>query len=508
MALNNSANDAFVKEIPVNKDNECVVLACAIKSVEHRRLLIRRVEFYQFRIDYAQAIFWAIQKLVQEGYEVTPDTILTRAKSAPVKIFPEFSDIENLVEKFDLMPVKEYEEIAINKLIEDHTKANLLKNTFDVVLKKLVDNTTTLGQIKDVYSELIKTIDKSALGVKNNYSTVSELTAQFLSEKERAIAKRTCGFDNLDKRLSEGLKEKTITIVCGRPGAGKSSFILSMLKNLGHMKIHTALHALEMHNMANMAKLISANSLVPLSEVVKQFSEMDEYTLECVKAEIALAQQNKFLHMQDTPYSLREIEDQICLLQDALNIEYIPVAIDLFGKIKDFRDSDNYARDFDKSLNYCIDMVKRLSIPLILAAQISREATKRTSYEKPKMQDLKHSGALEEAGDLILGMYRPNYDPEKVAKSNSAKGIGDDFVSQIMREKTEDPWDIAKSYKEKTVLTIKDFLAEVIIMKQRMGEVNVSEYFIFDLNTTAYRQMDDSFKDMYLAAERLEPVMC
>ena len=506
MALS-STNDAFVKEIPINKDNECVVLACAIKSLEHRRILLRRVEFYQFRIEYVQAVYWAIQKLVQEGYEITLDTILTRSKSAPVKVFPEYSDLENLVEKFDLLPIKEYEEIAIAKLIEDHTKADLLKKTFDVVLKKLVDNTTNLMQIKDVYSDLIKTIDTKSLGVKNNYLTIADLTEQFESEKARAISRRTCGFDNLDKRLSEGLKEKTITIVCGRPGAGKSSFILSMFKNLAHMKIHSALHALEMHNMANMAKIISANSLVPLTEVVKQFSEMDDYTREVVKAEIQLSKQNTFLHMQDKPYTLREIEDQICLLQDALKIEYIPVAIDLFGKLKDFRDSENYARDYDKCLSYCIDMVKRLNIPLVLAAQISRESTKR-SYDKPKMQDLKNSGALEEAGDLILGMYRPNYDPEKAAKEKEKNGLGDDFVSQIMRDKEEDQWDIAKSYKERTVLTIKDFLAEVIIMKQRMGEVNVSEYFIFDLNTTAYRQMDDQFKEMYLAAERLEPVMC
>ena len=151
------------------------------------------------------------------------------------------------------------------------------------------------------------------------------------------------------------------------------------------------------------------------------------------------------------------------------------VPIDLFGKIKDFSGSDNYARDYENKLNEVQVMARELGVHFILVAQIHREATK-GKFKRPKMSNLKNSGAFEEVADIILAVHRPYYDPEVALKDYSLAG-------EAHQDMLEDDSDLGVPNDEKNI-------AEVIILKQRMGAQNVIVNFEFDPMTTRFRPYD------------------
>ena len=244
---------------------------------------------------------------------------------------------------------------------------------------------------------------------------------------------------------------------------GKSSFVLSMMNNLGNKHVPTAQFALEMPNTSIMHKFLAFGANLPINTVIQKVEHLNDEELIAYNNAIRMLRQ-KSIFLNDKPSaSLAYIKDQIMLLQDLLKTQYIVVSIDLFGKIKEMQGADNFAREYEKKLNEVQVMTRELGVHMILVAQINRAVTHR-KFNRPKMSDLKNAGAFEEVSDLILGIHRPFYDPEVALKSKMAYNRTETDNQYIEEDPNKD-------------------LAEVIILKQRMGEGNQIINFKFGANT-------------------------
>ena len=267
-----------------------------------------------------------------------------------------------------------------------------------------------------------------------------------------------------------------------------SSFVLSMMKNLSNKGVPSAQFALEMNSMSLFAKLLAFNTRLPISSLIKDPNNLSEEDRCIYNSEIARLRKNKHIFLNDKPsQSISNLREQIMLLQDFLYPNggdgYIVVPIDLFGKLKDFQGSDNFARDYEKKCNEVQIMARELVVHLVLVAQINREVSKRKN-KRPTMNDLKNSHALTEVSDLILGLHRPFYEPETALKYNTTYGLS-------MQDEDEENGGLPET-------TIEDNpdrnLAEVILLKQRMGVNNVLVNFTFDPNTTCFYPVVDEYQ--------------
>ena len=154
------------------------------------------------------------------------------------------------------------------------------------------------------------------------------------------------------------------------------------------------------------------------------------------------------------------------------------VFVDLFGKIQEFQGSDNFARDYEKNCNIVQIMTRELGIHTVLVAQIVKSVMQR-KFKRPTMNDLKNAGALTEVADNIFGIYRPFYDPEVALKQQLAYGTTQDDV----------PLDSDAN------------LAEVLILKQRMGAVPQLLNFRFDPDTTRFSPIEESYQSILNATK-------
>lgn len=322
--------------------------------------------------------------------------------------------------------------------------------------------------------------------IEDNYSsyqcefqTMEESIIKYQEDLE-VFGKRTCGFRQLDEKLTEGLQGGQITVICGLPGMGKSSFVLSMMKNLTNKGIYAAQFALEMPNRSIINKLMAYSTDFAVSKITTHWGKLTGKEKERYEYELKLLKENQFMYLNDKPrQTLSSINEQTILLQDKLQTQYIVIVIDLFGKISDLQRSDNFARSYEQKLNEAQVMTRNLGINLVPVAQINREVVKR-KFNRPKMSDLKNAGAWEEVADLMFGVHRPYYNPEIALRIAATYGTDTVVVEE------EDP--------------NKD-LAEIIIMKQRMGIANDITNFRFHPDTTKMSPVDADYQEMLNASK-------
>lgn len=466
-------------ELPIDVDNEALILSNALKNTKNRELFIRKTDFLDFRYKENQVIAWAIKAVSDLNMDVNTDAVLLKSKSCPVRYNVDFTFIDSLLQNFPEVSTVNFDN-HISKLQLDKIKSELMttfhKSIYTACLNPRSDLNFLASRMKNVNDILQKGYSYSQVQFKDMKQVVDE----YREYRKHSQGFYTTGFAQLDAYLTEGYKPKSICIVAGLPGMGKSSYTLSSINNLANQGVYSAQFALEMDNNALASKLASYHTRISVEKIVKHYASLTDEEKALLEYELDRLTKNKYMRFNDTPtQTLDTIREQIMVLQDHLKQEYLVVSIDLFGKIKEFQDSDNFASDYEKKLNQVQIMAKETGVCIVPVAQIHRLDSSR-KFKRPKMSDLKNSGAWEEVADLILAVHRPWYDPETAMKKQIAENEYRYGTGQEPEEEEEDP---------------NESIAEVIILKQRMGEGNKIINFYFDKVTTRYSAITPEFQD-------------
>ena len=363
------------------------------------------------------------------------------------------------------------------------------KGTYEITskYKKLADDIVFLSRSLGFYTSIRK-VEKGikSLNFKSMYYKIyiSGDTYQIPCKVKRKKAQKINRKNNLlNCRISieEYKEEKYFGFELDNNGlflledftvTHNSSFALSMMKNLANKGVYTAQFALEMPNMSLAKKLLAFNTRWTIKEIAGNWENLSAEQKTILDYEIERLRKNEKIHLNDKPtQTLPEIREQIMLLQDKLQTTYVVVVIDLFGKIKEFQGSDNFARDYEQKLNDVQVMTRTLGVHMSLVAQINRTVASRKN-PRPRMSDLKNAGAWEEVADLVFAIHRENYRPDVALQTQATYG-----------------------QQSNAIINPDDNIAELLILKARMAQNNRIVYFYFDPITTRFAPIDPSYSE-------------
>ena len=212
------------------------------------------------------------------------------------------------------------------------------------------------------------------------------------------------GFQRLDHML-KGLQPSDLIIVAGRPGMGKTAFLVSIALNAARNGKRVAIFSLEMSNEQVAQRMLSQETGFGAEMFRDPRRLRDDQWARLEEAIQRLGRLPIFL--DDTPaLTPQQLRVKCLRLNQHHGLDL--VLVDYLQLMSGGRRSENRVQEvsfISRSLKY---LARDLNIPVVAAAQLSRAVEQRAD-RRPMLSDLRESGALEQDADVVMFLYRESY---------------------------------------------------------------------------------------------------
>ena len=236
------------------------------------------------------------------------------------------------------------------------------------------------------------------------FDTFEEMEAQ--KDREEGFVGVPSGFSALDA-LTKGWQNSDLVIIAARPGMGKTSFVLSAMRNAAvQFEKGVAIFSLEMSAQQLAKRVLACESGISAERMkdAKQLTPQEWDRLLQAATQLEKAP----MYVDDTPsLSILELRAK-CRRLKAKNdigliiIDYLQL---MSGGEKDF----NREQEISKISRSLKQLAKELDVPVLALSQLSRAVETRGSDKRPKLSDLRESGSIEQDADMVIFLYRPEY---------------------------------------------------------------------------------------------------
>ncbi len=311
---------------------------------------------------------------------------------------------------------------------------------------KVATNAFDEGQdIKDVMQAAeadLFTISQNNL--KQDYTQIDPVLMQARDAIQKAAANTggitgvPTGYRDLDK-VTAGWQKSDLIIIAGRPAMGKTSFALSLAKNIAiDYRIPVAFFSLEMNNLQLVNRLISNVCSIPGNKILNGQLTDDEWK----RFDNNIGKmQGAPLYVDDTPgMSIFELRTKARRLVKEKKVELI--MIDYLQLMNASGSKFNSRQEEVSTISRSLKgLAKELDIPIIALSQLSRAVEQRPGEQGkvPQLSDLRESGAIEQDADMVIFVHRPEYyHIMEDAQGNSLKDMAQICIAKHRKGATKD----------------------------------------------------------------------
>lgn len=232
----------------------------------------------------------------------------------------------------------------------------------------------------------------------------------------RKLTGFSSGFEDLDAVIS-GFQPGSLNIIAARPSMGKTALALNIAQFGGSQDNSSILiFSLEMSSEQLMHRMYSAQSEVKLSNIVtglmspEEFSRVEESAQEISTRKIFIQDTSELTALEFLTRARRFKQK---------NPDLALIIVDYLQLMRsDKKKIENRTQEVSEISRIMKSAAKELNCPVIALSQLSREAEKR-SEKKPRLSDLRDSGAIEQDADTVILLYRDDYYDENISEQDS-----------------------------------------------------------------------------------------
>ena len=254
----------------------------------------------------------------------------------------------------------------------------------------------------------------SQRNMKKDYTQIDPVIKNAVDVIQKAAANKDgltgvpTGYHKLDD-ITSGWQPSDLVIIAGRPAMGKTSFALSMAKNIAaDYKVPMAFFSLEMSNVQLVNRLISNCCEIQGSKILNGQLQPDEWERLDKRMNGLLGAP---LYVDDTPglsvFELRTKARRLVREQGVkiIMIDYLQL---MNANGMRFSSRQEEVSTISRSLK---GLAKELDVPILALSQLNRGVESREGLEgkRPQLSDLRESGAIEQDADMVLFVHRPEY---------------------------------------------------------------------------------------------------
>ena len=279
----------------------------------------------------------------------------------------------------------------------------------------LLDRAETL--IFDIASKKIK---RDAVAMKDIIKSSIEMI-DALYQRKGMITGLPTGFLELDQQLA-GLQPAELVVVAGRPAMGKSSLALSIAEHVAlGQKAGVAMFSLEMSKESLVQRMLCSHARINAHHVRTGMLSTSDWP-NLTKAAGKLSEAPIFV--DDSPsLSVLELRAKARRLKSRHDISL--VILDYLQLMEESSRSENRQQEISVISRSLKALARELTVPIIAVSQLSRAPERRESF-RPRLSDLRESGAIEQDADVVLMLFREDY----YNSTDENKGIAEIIIAK------------------------------------------------------------------------------
>lgn len=327
------------------------------------------------------------------------------------------------------------------------------KKIFDISQKSTPQNLLPLsGELAGAYERMAKLADGG--------------------DKLRGV---TTGFPALDNKLS-GFQKSDLIILGARPSTGKTSLALDLARNAARAGHKVGIFSLEMSREQVIDRIISAESTVPLWNILTGRIHGDH---EFAQIRDALGRLDELKIFIDDSSALKvmEMHSMARRLQMEHGLDFL--IVDYLQLIRPRTNSDNVVTQITEISHGLKALARDLKVPVLCLSQLSRGVEQR-DHKMPRLSDLRDSGSIEQDADVVMFIYRREAQeyvgandmlagPGAMGSAGGSGGGGGDNHS----------------------------ITQILIAKHRNGPIGEVE-LMFDREHTSFKAIDKRYEEVPL----------
>lgn len=437
------------RELPNNLIVEQEVLAnamqnktAAVKAIEG----LNEVDFYN---DLHRKIFNAIRTLFSLNKPIDLLTVTERLETSEKIDGETISYIANIYANNE--GLSSNQEAYIDILKEKSILRSLAEFSDEIKALSLEDKSPAKNVLEKAEKELFEI---SQGGLRNSLTALEDIMSETVQTIMKRVQNRgelsgvTTGFTDLNSLLG-GFQKSDLVLLAARPSMGKTALAVNLAVNAAKAGKKVAMFSLEMSKTQIGQRILASFAQMNLTSLFKGDLEGQDL-VNLITASNELSNYN--LHIDDTAaISLIELKAKLRRLKMEEGLDL--VVIDYLQLMTTGERIENRVQEISQISRGLKAIAKELDVPVLALSQLSRALEQRPD-KRPKLSDLRESGAIEQDADIVMFLYR-------------------DYV---YNKETENP-----------------NLAEVIVSKHRNGPIGVvnliwkDEYTrFFDVSKNAY----------------------
>jgi len=251
-------------------------------------------------------------------------------------------------------------------------------------------------------------------------------------ERKQAITGVPTTYARFDD-MTAGLQPGDLVIIAARPSMGKTSFVMNAVANASvQFGIPALVFSLEMSKVSLGERLLCSQARVDSSKLRRGMLDQRDWVM-ITKAASDIAEAPIYIDDSGSP-TLLEIRSKARRWRSDPKIFKSPdqlgmIVIDYLQLIQGrATKDDNRQREISEISRGLKSLAKELNVPVVALSQLNRSLENRED-KRPKMSDLRESGAIEQDADVICFIYRDEvYSKDKCKEEE--KGVAEIIIAK------------------------------------------------------------------------------
>jgi replicative DNA helicase len=390
------------KAPPSSIEAEEALLGSSLLSRDASNRLMESIKPGDFYSPNNEKIFEAMKELFDSGKPIDSITVSEIVFKNKNTTSLNASYIARLVENVPSSAnFERYIEIVLEhsnrrKLLKASGRIELLAYTLDKDISSVMDEAE-----QSIFNASDDAIGDGLIGVSDFLNEAIEQIEE-IENQGTGLSGLATHFVDLDNTLA-GLQEGNLIIIAARPSMGKSSLALNIATNAAKEKKTVAFFSLEMTKEELVQRVLFSEAKVSSGDARKGQLGPEKWSR---VVEAASKVNTMPLYFDDASViTVTDIRAKSRRLKASKKLDLIVVD---YIQLMQGNSRDNRQQEIAEISRNLKGLARELKVPIIALSQLNRAAEARED-KRPRLGDLRESGAIEQDADIVMMIYRDDY---------------------------------------------------------------------------------------------------